>query len=70
MPIWLKASGLLGSLLALIAVVIVFFKTIIGFIGFLTLAFKILIVVIFIALIIGVGLLVLRGFRNSRRDKD
>ena len=70
MPMWLKASGLLGSLLALIAVVIVFLKSIIGFIGFVTGAIKILIVVLFVAVIIGVGFLVIRGLRDSRRGKD
>lgn len=66
----LKATGLVGSVLALIAVIIIFLKTIIGFIAFLTGAFKILIVLLFVALIVGVGLMVLRGFRNSRRDKE
>ena len=70
MPMWLKASGLLGSLLALITVVIVFRKTIIGFIAFLTGALKILIVVVFILLIVGVGLAVLTRFRDARRGKE
>ena len=33
-------------------------------------AIKILIIVLFVALIVGVGLLVLRGFRESRRKKE
>lgn len=70
MPVFLKAAGIGGSLLALIAVIILFLKTIIGFIGFLTGAIKVLIVLAFVILIVGVGFLVFRGLANSRRPKD
>lgn len=70
MPIFLKAAGIGGSLVALIAVIILFFKSAIAFIGFLTMAVKILIVVAFVALLLGVGMMVLRGMSNSRRDRD
>lgn len=70
MPVFLKAAGIGGSLLALIAVIILFLKTIIGFIAFLTGAIKVLIVLGFVILIVGVGFLVFRGLVNSRRPKD
>ena len=70
MPVFLKAAGIGGSLLALIAVIIVFLKSIIAFIGFMTGAIKILIVLLFVVLFLAVGLLVLRGFREARRKKD
>ncbi len=70
MPVFLKAAGIGGSILALIAILIVFFKSAIAFIGFLTLAIKVLIVVVFVALIAGVGFMIFRGFSNSRRKSD
>ena len=66
----LKATGIVGSILALIAVIIVFFKSLIAFIAFLTGALKIAIVLIFVLLIVGVGLMVFRGIANSRRGKE
>ncbi len=70
MPVFLKAAGIGGSLLALIAIIILFFKSLIAFIGFITGAIKVLIVVLFLILIVGVGFLVFRGISNSRRAKD
>ena len=70
MPIWLKAAGKWGSILVVIALVITLLKTVIGFIGFLTGAIKILIILIFVALIIGIGLMVLKGWKESRRKRD
>lgn len=70
MPIWLKATGKWGSILVIIALVITLLKQLIAFIGFLTFAFKVLIILIFAALIIGVGLLILKGFKDNRKHKD
>jgi hypothetical protein len=69
MPV-LKAAGVGGSILVILALVITFLKQIIGFIGFLTFAIKILVVVVFAALFIGVGLLVLRSFRERGKAKE
>lgn len=70
MPIWLKATGKWGSILVIIALVITLLKQLIAFIGFLTFAFKILIFLVFAALFIGVGLLVLKTFRDNRKRKE
>lgn len=70
MAVFLKAAGIGSSLLVLIALLIALLKTIITFIGFLTGAIKILIVVIFIALIIGIGLMILKGWNEARKAKD
>jgi hypothetical protein len=67
---FLKATGILGTILALIVVVIAFVKQLIAFIGFLTFAIKAVIVLGFVALFLGVGLLVFRSWSNSRRQKD
>ena len=70
MPVFLKAAGIGGSLLALIAVIIVFLKSIIAFIAFITGAIKILIILVFVVMFLGVAALVLRGFGDARRNKE
>jgi hypothetical protein len=69
MPV-LKAAGIGGSILVILALIIAFLKQIIAFIGFLTFAIKILVVVVFIAVFIGVGLMVLRAFNDRRKAKE
>jgi hypothetical protein len=69
MPV-LRAAGIGGSILAILALVIFLLKTVIGFIAFLTGAIKILIVLIFVALLVFIGLMVLKGFRGGRGNKE
>lgn len=66
----LKAGGIGGSILAILALVIVLLKTLIAFVGFLTGAIKILIILVFVMLLVGVGLMVLRGLKDRRRSVD
>ncbi|MET0753868.1 MAG: hypothetical protein ABWZ66_10865 [Pyrinomonadaceae bacterium] len=66
----MKATGVVGSILVILALVIAFLKQIIAFVGFLTFAIKILVVIVFVALFIGVGLLVLRAFNDRRKAKE
>jgi hypothetical protein len=66
----LRAGGIGGSILVILALVIYLLKTLITFIAFLTGAIKILIVLGFIVLLVGVGLMVLRGLSDRRRPKD
>ena len=70
MPVWMKATGIGGSLLVIIALVIALLKSLISFVGFITFAFKILIVLAFVAVIVGVGFLILKGIKEKRRSKD
>lgn len=70
MPVWMKAAGKFGSILVLIALAITLLKQLIAFIGFLTIVVKILVIVVFAALIIGVGVMILRGMRDNRRKKE
>ncbi|MEP6848253.1 MAG: hypothetical protein ABI999_05305 [Acidobacteriota bacterium] len=70
MSIFLRAAGWGGSLLVMIALIIALLKQLIAFIGFITVAFKIIIILAFIAVIGTVGFLVLKGFQNSRKHKD
>jgi hypothetical protein len=67
---YLRAAGIGGSILVILALIIYLLKTIIAFIAFLTGAIKILIVLGFVAVILVVGLLVLRGLIDRRRSKE
>ena len=67
MPVWFKAAGIGSSLLVVITLLIVLLKSLIAFVGFLTGALKILIVLVFIAVIVGVGFLILKGIAEKRR---
>jgi hypothetical protein len=66
----LKAGGIGGSILVILALVIYLLKTLIAFIAFLTGAIKILIVLAFVVLLVGVGLMVLRGLKDRRRPTE
>ena len=70
MPIWMKAAGKWGSILVIIALIITLLKNLIAFIGFLTFAFKVLIILLFVAVIVGVGFLILRAISEKRRYRD
>ena len=70
MPVWMKAAGKWGSILVVIALLITLLKNLIAFVGFLTGAIKILIVLLFIAVIVCVGFLAFRAFVEKRRNRD
>jgi uncharacterized protein YqhQ len=70
MPIWLKAAGKWGSVFVILALVISLLKQIIAFIGFLTFAIKILVVLAFIALFLGVGYAILRSRSTGNAAKN
>jgi uncharacterized membrane protein len=67
---WMKATGGLGSILVLIALLITFVKQLIALIGFITVVFKIVIILVFVALILGVGFVLLRAWNESRRKHE
>jgi phosphotransferase system glucose/maltose/N-acetylglucosamine-specific IIC component len=66
----LKGSGIVGSIAVILALVIYLLKTLITFIAFLTGAIKIIIILAFVALIVGVGLMVFKGFMSRRPPRD
>ncbi len=66
----LKATGIGASLLVLLALAITFLKSLIAFIGFLTGAIKIIIVVAFVLLFVAIGFMVFQGIKNSRKNSD
>lgn len=64
----LRTAGRWGGILTLIALVITFVKSLIGFVGFLTMAIKMLIAVAFIGVFALVGYLALKSWQERRRD--
>jgi hypothetical protein len=70
MPMWMKATGGIGSILVLVALLITFLKQLIALIGFIAVAFKIVVFLVFAALILGIGFMLLRAWNESRRKHD
>jgi uncharacterized membrane protein len=68
--VYATATGGWGSLLVLLALIIALVKQIIAFIGFLTFAIKAVIVLGFVALILGVAVMIFRGWSKNRRSKE
>ena len=57
-------AGKWGSVFAILALIITLLKQIIAFVGFLTTAIKLLVILSFVALLLGVGLMILRTRRE------
>jgi len=68
MLLFMKGAGVVGSLLLIIALVITLLKAVIGFVGFLALVVKIVLVLAFIAVFAGVGFMVLRSWQEHRKS--
>lgn len=68
MATWLKAGGIGGSILVIIALVIALLKSVISLIGFISVVLKLLLVLAFVAVLVGVGFLVLKGIQQRRKD--
>ncbi|HKP70042.1 MAG TPA: hypothetical protein VJV05_12210 [Pyrinomonadaceae bacterium] len=67
--VFLKAAGIGGSILAILALVIYLLKTLISLIAFLTGALKILVVLVFVAVIVGIGFMILKGWNEARKNR-
>lgn len=67
---FLKAAGKWGGILTLIALLITFMRQLIDLIGFVMMAFKLVLVVGFIALFLFVGLVAIRTFRQRKKERD
>ena len=68
--VFMKAAGKWGGILVIIALVITLLKQLITFIGFITGAIKLLILLAFVALIVFVGLMVFKGLQHSRKPSE
>ncbi|MFL6375078.1 MAG: hypothetical protein ACJ73D_10460 [Pyrinomonadaceae bacterium] len=67
MLLFMKGAGVIGSLLVIIALVITLLKAVIGFVGFLALFKKIVLILAFIAVFAGVGFMVLRSWQEHKK---
>ena len=70
MPVWLAVASKWGSIVVLIGLVIALVKALIGFVSFVTFAFKILIVLFFVAVFAAVAFMVFRTWQGSRKRPD
>ena len=67
MAVWLKATGVGGSVLVILALIITFLKQIIAFIGFLTMAIKLIVILVFIALLAAIGFMIIKSWNAKRK---
>ncbi|MDM7923557.1 MAG: hypothetical protein QUS14_14760 [Pyrinomonadaceae bacterium] len=70
MPLWVKAAGKWGSIVVIITLIITLLKQLIAFVGFITGAVKLLIILAFVIVIAGVGFLMIKSWNDSRRRKE
>lgn len=68
--LFLRAAGVVGSILVILALVITLLKQIISFIGFLTAIIKILVIVVFVALFLGVALMIFRTWKEKQKPRE
>lgn len=66
----LKAAGIGSTLLALVVIVIAFFKQLIALIGIISFAIKAIVVLGFLALFLGVGVVVFRSWSGNKRQRE
>ncbi|MGE3466513.1 MAG: hypothetical protein AB7J13_06225 [Pyrinomonadaceae bacterium] len=63
----LKAAGIGGSVLVVIALVIALLKVLITFVGFISMAVKLLIVLAFILVFASVAFMIFRAWQTKRK---
>ena len=67
MGMFVKAASIGGSILIIIALVIALLKALIAFVGFVSMAIKIIIFLAFLALFLGVGFMVFRAWQERQK---
>jgi hypothetical protein len=71
MPMFLlKATGVIGTIMVILALVITLLKQIIAFIGIISFVVKAFVVLAFVTVFLLVGLMMLRTFRDRRKSKE
>jgi uncharacterized membrane protein YtjA (UPF0391 family) len=70
MSAMLKTAGKWGGIFTIIALIITLLQQIIGLIGFVMAAIKIALILGFVGLVLFIGLLVYRTFRDRRRERE
>lgn len=66
----LKVSGVIGTIMVILALVITLLKQIIAFIGIISFVVKAAVVLAFVSVFLIVGLLILRTFLANRKNKE
>ena len=69
MPIWMRAAGKWGGILVVIALLITLLKQLIAFLAFITGVFKLIVLLVFVALVVGIGFMLLKSWNESRRTQ-
>lgn len=64
----IKGAGIVSSILVIIALAITLLKALISFVGFLALAVKILIVIVFIGVFASVAFMIFRAWQDRQRN--
>jgi uncharacterized membrane protein len=70
MSVFLKTAGRWGGILTIIVLVITLLRQLISLVGFLLVAFKAIIIMGFVGLILLMIILVMRGRSRSRREAE
>jgi uncharacterized membrane protein len=70
MSVFLKTAGRWGGVLTIIVLVITLLRQLISLVGFLLVAFKAIIIMGFVGLILLMIILVMRGRSRSRREAE
>lgn len=68
--LFLKATGVIGTIMVILALVITLLKQVIAFIGIISFVVKAFVVLAFVTVFLLVGLMALKTFRDSRRSKE
>lgn len=63
---FLKAASVLGSLMVVIALAITLLKALIGLVGFIAVALKIIIVLAFVAVFAAVGFMLFKAWQSKQ----
>ena len=66
----LKATGVIGTIMVILALVITLLKQIIAFIGVISFVVKAIVVLAFVTVFLLVGLMAFRTFQNNRKVKE
>jgi uncharacterized membrane protein len=70
MSVFLKTAGRWGGILTIIVLVITLLRQLISLVGFLLVAFKVVIIMAFVGLILLMIILVMRGRSRNRREAE
>ena len=67
---FITASKWIGFLLTIIALVIALLRSLVEFVGFITVAIQVGLVIAFIGLVLTVGIFAFRTWSNHKRQRD